>query len=34
MRTGEVDALMWKDVDLENKTITVRQSIVRGRLKC
>ncbi|MEH0739978.1 site-specific integrase [Vibrio cholerae] len=33
MRTGEVDALMWKDVDLENKTITVRQSIVRGRLK-
>lgn len=33
MRTGEVDGLMWEGVDLENKTITVSQSIVRGRLK-
>ncbi|MGL6314159.1 Arm DNA-binding domain-containing protein [Vibrio sp. WXL103] len=33
MRTGEVDGLMWESVDLENKTITVSQSIVRGRLK-
>ncbi|WP_418642405.1 Arm DNA-binding domain-containing protein [Vibrio chaetopteri] len=33
MRTGEVDGLMWEAVDLENKTITVSQSIVRGRLK-
>lgn len=33
MRTGEVDALMWKDIDLANKTLTVSQSIVRGRLK-
>ncbi|ANS87406.1 Putative lambdoid prophage Rac integrase [Vibrio scophthalmi] len=33
MRTGEVDGLMWEGVDLENKTITVNQSIVRGRLK-
>nr|WP_286036922.1 site-specific integrase [Vibrio sp. SCSIO 43140] len=33
MRTGEVDGLMWESVDLKNKTITVNQSIVRGRLK-
>ncbi|WP_194436049.1 site-specific integrase [Vibrio fluminensis] len=33
MRTGEIDALMWKDVDLDSKTITVSQSYVRGEMK-
>lgn len=32
LRTGEIDGLMWDDVDLTNKTITVRQSLVRGEL--
>ncbi|EPM40128.1 hypothetical protein M272_12730 [Vibrio natriegens NBRC 15636 = ATCC 14048 = DSM 759] len=32
LRTGEIDGLMWKDVDLNNKTITVNQSLVRGEL--
>ncbi|KII75292.1 Arm DNA-binding domain-containing protein [Vibrio renipiscarius] len=32
MRTGEIDALMWKDVDLENKTITVNQALVKGEV--
>ncbi|MGR5063996.1 Arm DNA-binding domain-containing protein [Photobacterium sp. DNB22_13_2] len=32
LRTGEIDGLMWKDVDLKNKTITVNQSLVRGEL--
>ncbi|PWI33449.1 site-specific integrase [Vibrio albus] len=32
LRTGEIDGLMWKDVNLENKTITVNQSLVRGEL--
>ncbi|MGF1719073.1 site-specific integrase [Vibrio kyushuensis] len=33
MRTNEVDGLMWKDVDLINKTITVSQGYVRGEVK-
>ncbi|MGY5612498.1 Arm DNA-binding domain-containing protein [Vibrio brasiliensis] len=32
LRTSEIDGLMWKDVDLKNKTITVNQSLVRGEL--
>jgi integrase len=32
LRTSEIDGLMWKDVDLDNKTITVNQSLVRGEL--
>ncbi|MCA2422284.1 MULTISPECIES: tyrosine-type recombinase/integrase [Vibrio] len=32
LRTSEIDGLMWKDVDLSNKTITVNQSLVRGEL--
>lgn len=32
LRTGEIDGLMWKDVNLDNKTITVNQSLVRGEL--
>ncbi|MEZ8196221.1 Arm DNA-binding domain-containing protein [Vibrio cortegadensis] len=32
LRTGEIDGLMWDDVDLTNKTITVRKSLVRGEL--
>ena len=32
LRTGEIDGLMWNDVDLTNNTITVRQSLVRGEL--
>ncbi|MEZ8694114.1 DUF3596 domain-containing protein [Vibrio splendidus] len=32
LRTGEVDGLMWDDVDLTKKTLTVRQSLVRGEL--
>jgi integrase len=32
MRTGEIDGLMWKDVDLTNKVITVNQSLNRGEV--
>jgi len=32
LRTGEIDGLMWKDVNIDNKTITVNQSLVRGEL--
>lgn len=32
MRTGEIDGLLWNDVDLENKTITVNQALVKGEL--
>ncbi|MGX9417744.1 Arm DNA-binding domain-containing protein [Vibrio sp. WJH972] len=32
MRTGEIDGLMWKDVDLANKVITVSQSLNRGEV--
>jgi integrase len=32
MRTGEIDGLMWKDVDLTNNVITVNQSLNRGEV--
>lgn len=32
LRTGEADALMWECVDLENKTITVKQALVKGQI--
>jgi integrase len=32
LRTGEVDGLMWKDIDFENKTLSVNQSVVLGEL--
>ncbi len=32
MRTGEIDGLMWDEVDLENKTITVKQAYTRGEI--
>ena len=32
LRTSEIDGLMWNEVDLENKTLTVNQSLVRGEL--
>jgi integrase len=33
LRQGELLGLRWADVDLKNNVITVRQSIVRGRVK-
>ncbi|MGF1794231.1 site-specific integrase [Photobacterium profundum] len=32
MRTGEVDALMWGDIDFTNKTLTVQRSLRKGEL--
>lgn len=32
LRTGEIDGLMWTDVDLINKTLTVRQSLSKGEV--
>jgi integrase len=32
MRTGEIDGLMWKDVDFANRVITVSQSLNRGEV--
>jgi integrase len=32
MRTGEIDGLMWRDVDLVCKAITVNQSLIRGEI--
>lgn len=32
MRTGEVDALMWGDIDITNKTLTVQRSLRKGEL--
>ncbi|EAS63280.1 phage integrase [Photobacterium leiognathi lrivu.4.1] len=33
MRTGEIDGLQWKDIDLVNKTIKVKQALSRNELK-
>lgn len=32
MRTGEIDGLMWDNVDLINKTLTVAQSLSKGEV--
>ncbi|MGR5419930.1 Arm DNA-binding domain-containing protein [Vibrio sp. PNB22_4_1] len=32
LRTGEIDGLMWKDVDLTTKTITVNQALIKGQI--
>lgn len=32
MRTGEVDGLQWKYVDLENRLILIRETVVQGKI--
>lgn len=32
MRTGEVDGLKWKYVDLQNRQILIRETIVKGEV--
>ncbi|RAS59098.1 integrase [Vibrio diazotrophicus] len=32
LRTGEIDGLMWKDIDFVNKTLSVNQSLVLGEV--
>lgn len=32
MRTGEIDGLVWKNIDFRNRKIHINQSLVRGKL--